>query len=68
MEPDPSLKTIPTRPDTMKRDRPKMGEKPMAGMFETKDRILANKQQYASEKKAVKQAVLAKAAAMKKVR
>lgn len=36
LEPDPSLKDIPTRPDYMKRDRPKMGEKPMAGMFEVK--------------------------------
>ena len=68
MEPDASLASIPTRPDTMKRDRPKMGEKPMAGMFETKDRILANKKQYASEQKTAKQAVLAKVAAMKKVR
>ncbi|MBO4519763.1 MAG: hypothetical protein J5787_00995 [Alphaproteobacteria bacterium] len=65
MEPDPSLASIPTRPDTRERNRPKMGEKPMAGMFEAKDRILANKQQYAAEKKTVKQAALAKAAAMK---
>lgn len=36
MEPDASLSDIPTRPDFMKRDRPKMGEKPMAGMFETR--------------------------------
>lgn len=68
MEPDASLASIPTRPDSMKRDRPKMGEKPMAGMFEAKDRILANKKQYASEQKTAKQAVLAKVAAMKKVR
>lgn len=54
MKPDPSLDTIPTRPDYMHRERPKMGEKPMAGMFETKDRILNNKQRYASEKQAQK--------------
>ena len=74
MEPDPSLKSIPTRPDTMKRDRPKMGEKPMAGMFETKNRIMAKKMQYATDKRYIreknelKQVALAKAAAMKKVR
>ena len=58
MAPDPSLETIPVRPDTMKRDRPKMGEKPMDAMFESKDRILMNKQRYASEKKAQKIAVV----------
>lgn len=36
MEPDPSLRSIPTRPDYMKRERPKMGEKPISGMFEEK--------------------------------
>jgi len=68
MEPDPSLASVPTRPDTMERKRPKMGEKPMAGMFEAKDRILANKQQYSTEQKTMKQVALAKAAAMKNVR
>ena len=68
MEPDPSLASIPTRPDVLVRDRPKMGEKPMDGMYETKDRILANKQQYAADRKAVKQAAVLKAAAMNKAR
>ncbi|MCQ2914462.1 MAG: hypothetical protein MJ247_04635 [Alphaproteobacteria bacterium] len=40
MEADPSLDKIPTRPDTMIRERPKMGEKPMAGMFEKKEQKL----------------------------
>ena len=50
MECDPSLDTIPVRPDTMKRIRPKMGEKPMGGLFEIKNRILTNKQHYADQK------------------
>lgn len=68
MAADPSLDTIPVRPDTMKRDRPKMGEKPMAGMFEAKNRILAAKMRYAARTdqtagQKMRQAVLKSAAA-----
>ena len=68
MEPDPSLKTIPTRPDTLERERPKMGEKPTAGKYDMKGRILANRLQYEAGQKAAKQAAFAKAAAMAKSR
>lgn len=67
MDADPSLEAIPVRPDTMKRDRPKMGEKPMAGMFDAKGKILSNKQRYAAQKQA-QQTVLARAAAAKRSR
>lgn len=34
LEPDKSIETIPTRPDTVKSDRPRMGERPIAPLFD----------------------------------
>lgn len=52
MAPDASLESIPVRANSLEVDRPRMGEAPPKGMFDLKDRILENKKNYVSEKRA----------------